>query len=132
MIGAFLRRSTSTLLAGANRHRLDSTARLGIFLSACVFLSTIQAQDFKDVEGDSLVGRRTLPIVHPTLARPTLALFLLLWSAGLAVLWRLDLCVAVVFGLLGTAVAYCFMRAQSVKADQRAFYLYNVSASFHP
>ncbi len=64
------------VIQGNNRHYLDNTARLSVLCSAGIFFTTIQSQDFKDVEGDSLIGRQTIPIVHPKLAAPTLAMVL--------------------------------------------------------
>lgn len=95
--------------------------------SAGIFATTIQAQDFKDTEGDRLVGRRTLPIVAPTIARPTLLLALSLWSIGLSSLWELSTTVSIAFNMLALAVGGRFLTLNSIKADQHSFYLYNVS-----
>ena len=46
---------------------------MAVIASAGIFLTTIQAQDFKDTEGDRLIGRKTLPIV---VAEPMLLSFL--------------------------------------------------------
>lgn len=95
--------------------------------SSGIFFTTIQAQDFKDTEGDRLVGRKTLPIVAPKAARPTLLLALCAWSASLSLLWRLNLEVAATFNILAIAVGGRFVVFNSIKSDQRSFYLYNVS-----
>ena len=106
---------------------MDSTARLSVLCSAGIFFTTIQSQDFKDVEGDTLIGRQTIPIVHPTLAAPTLALSLQAWSLGLAILWHANLMTAVAINALSLAVGICYIISTSCKAYQRSFYLYNVS-----
>lgn len=95
--------------------------------SAGIFATTIQAQDFKDTEGDRLVGRKTLPIVAPELARPTLMLALLAWSVGLSSLWSLSTKVSLAYIILAVAVGLRYITFNSIKADQRSFYLYNVS-----
>jgi len=116
----------ASLVAGNDRHFLDNTARLSILCSAGIFFTTIQAQDFKDVEGDTLIGRQTIPIVHPTLAAPTLALALLSWSIGLAYLWHANIPTAMAVNALSLWVSFCFMTSGSVGEYQRSFYLYNV------
>lgn len=99
---------------------------MSVLASAGMIASTIQAQDFKDAEGDRLVGRKTLPIVAPTVARPTLMLALMLWSVVLSALWGLSTLSALAFNLLAFVVGMRFVTLDSVKADQRSFYLYNV------
>jgi len=120
----------ASLVAGNNRHYLDETARLSVLCSAGIFFTTIQSQDFKDVEGDSLIGRQTIPIVHPKLAAPTLALILQAWGIGLSMLWHANLATAIAFNALSMAVGICYMASKTVKAYQRSFYLYNVWLSF--
>ncbi|KAF8959405.1 UbiA prenyltransferase family-domain-containing protein [Flammula alnicola] len=51
----------STLIAGSNQSKLDFAGSFSIFIIASILATTIQAQDFQDVDGDKLVGRRTLP-----------------------------------------------------------------------
>lgn len=99
---------------------------MSVLASAGIFATTIQAQDFKDTEGDRLVGRKTLPIVAPTIARPTLMLALMLWSVGLSALWGLSTWSALAFNVLAFTVGMRFVSLDSIKADQRSFYLYNV------
>ncbi|OCB91950.1 hypothetical protein A7U60_g749 [Sanghuangporus baumii] len=48
------------------------------------------------------------------------------WSIGLSKLWGLNMETALMFNALGLAVGGCFLATNSVKADQRSFYLYNV------
>ncbi|KAI5120552.1 hypothetical protein M0805_000280 [Coniferiporia weirii] len=114
------------LIAGTNSHRLDSISATSILCSAGIFASTIQAQDFKDIVGDRLVGRKTLPIVAPTISRPTLLLGLLAWSVGLSSIWCLSTVVALAFNTLALLVGIRFMVFDTIRADQRSFYLYNV------
>lgn len=114
-------------IIGKDVHSLDNVSLLSVLCSAGIFATTIQAQDFKDTEGDALVGRHTLPLVHPTLARPTLLLALAIWSAGLSLVWGLSTEVAIAFNVLGASVGGRFLAKTSMKADQRSFYLYNVS-----
>ena len=49
------------------------------------------------------------------------------WSVGLSKLWGLTMETALMFNVLGLAVGGRFLAKDSIKADQRSFYLYNVS-----
>jgi len=120
----------ASLVAGNNRHYLDNTARLSVLCSAGIFFSTIQSQDFKDVEGDTLIGRQTIPIVHPKLAAPTLAMILQAWSVGLSILWHANFVTGIAVNTVALAVGLCFIFSTTCKAYQRSFYLYNVWLSF--
>lgn len=114
------------LFQGNNFHSIDSISWWSCFCSAGIFATTIQAQDFKDTVGDKLIGRKTLPIVYPDIARPTLMLSLAIWSIGLSLLWQLSAQTALAFNILGMAVGGRFISKTNCKADQRSFYLYNV------
>ena len=115
------------LQSGGNYHELNPIAFMSVCASAGIFLTTIQAQDFKDTEGDKLIGRRTLPIVAPTFARPTLMLALMAWSIGLSVFWNTSVAVSVVFNALALLVGARYVALKSIPEDQVSFYLYNVS-----
>ena len=115
---------------GSNRHALDNVGVMSVLASVGIFATTIQAQDFKDTDGDRLVGRKTLPIVAPYTARPTLMLALMLWSVGLSALWGLSIYAALAFNILSFTVGMRYVSLDSVKDDQRSFYLYNVGDLF--
>lgn len=100
---------------------------MSVCASAGIFFTTIQAQDFKDTEGDKLIGRKTLPIVAPTIARPTLMLALMAWSVGLSLLWQTNAVVSFVFNALALSVGGRYVALKSIREDQVSFYLYNVS-----
>ncbi|KAH8110330.1 UbiA prenyltransferase family-domain-containing protein [Phellopilus nigrolimitatus] len=115
------------LVAGSNRHALDKVAIMSILCSAGIVITTFQAQDFKDTEGDRLIGRKTLPIVAPSIARPMLLFALSAWSIVLSVLCQLGIVASAVFNILALAVGMSFVTFHTIKADQRSYYLYNVS-----
>ncbi|KAI5120553.1 hypothetical protein M0805_000281 [Coniferiporia weirii] len=114
------------LVSGTNRRTLDGISTASVVCSAGILATTIQAQDFKDIEGDRLVGRRTLPIVAPTIARRTLMLGLLAWSVGLSTFWGLSIASALSFSVLAFSVGVRYLVYDNKRADQRSFYLYNV------
>ena len=91
-----------------------------------MFASTYHVQDFKDVEGDKLIGRQTLPIVHPKQARKTVIVGLLTWSIALVLIWELDIVSAAALVLLGTLIGLRFLKYKTIADDQVSFYLYNV------
>ncbi|KAJ6544152.1 UbiA prenyltransferase family [Mycena capillaripes] len=98
---------------------------LSIAISAGIFATTIHAQDFKDTEGDRAIGRRTIPIVLPSIARYTVIVPLTLWSIGLTLTWKLGMMEAVVFISLALLVGTRYILYSTVKADQVSFYWYN-------
>ncbi|KAJ3557578.1 hypothetical protein NM688_g1400 [Phlebia brevispora] len=120
----------TTLLASQKYDALDSVAVLSILLSAGINATTIQAQDFKDVHGDRAIGRRTLPIILPGIARYTILAGLTTWSVGLAWIWKLDWATAFVFLSIAGIVASRFQFLTSVREDQVSYYWYNVWLSF--
>ncbi|KIM72289.1 hypothetical protein PILCRDRAFT_742909 [Piloderma croceum F 1598] len=115
----------ATLVAGKHSV-LDSVAQLSIACSAGVLATTIQAQDFKDCEGDFLVGRRTLPILYPEISRYTALPILLAWSIGLSLMWQVDVGLCVLFVLLSLLIGWRLIAKRDVPADQITFYIYNV------
>lgn len=114
--------------AGASR-RLDATAATAVAASALVILSTIHTQDFADVAGDAELGRRTLPLRFPALARWITLAALPAWSALLARFWALGPACAAVFVCLGAATAAGFFCWRGERADRRSFGMYTVSES---
>ncbi|KAJ7186133.1 UbiA prenyltransferase family, partial [Mycena filopes] len=116
----------ATLIAGYNPHHLDEVGILSIAISAGIFATTIHAQDFKDTDGDRAIGRRTIPIVLPSIARYTVMVPLMMWSIGLAFVWRLSLLTSIIFVSLAFSVGARYIVSSTVHADQVAFYWYNV------
>lgn len=113
---------------GADRSRVDGSALMCIITSAAVLSTTIHAQDFKDVDGDRIVGRSTLPIAFPRLSRASMIVGLLAWSTVLAQLCQLDMITASLLLALGGAIGLRFLRYDSVSEDQFSYLLYNVRA----
>jgi 4-hydroxybenzoate polyprenyltransferase len=107
---------------------IDPIAKLAIVLSGGIFATTIHAQDFKDIEGDRKIGRRTIPIVLPVFSRVTVIIPMVLWSFGLGRVWDLGAEVAAPFVALALVVGGRFLLFRSVAEDQVSFYLYNVSS----
>ena len=97
-------------------------------MSGLVYLTTFHAQDFKDIDGDMLLGRSTLPILFPHIARASMFMGMLAWSVLLPFFWKLDWVVSSIFAALGLFVGIRFAsRKARVVEDQISFYWYNVS-----
>ena len=69
-------------LLGSSRN-LDSTSYASVIISGLLVLTTVQAQDFADVEGDKQLGRVTFPIRAPQFSRLWTLLAMVAWSAVL-------------------------------------------------
>lgn len=114
-------------MVGADATRLDRTGFCSILASTGIFLTTIHAQDSKDVDGDRAIGRRTIPIVMGDAARWTVIVPLVLWSVGLSMLWGLGVTEGATITALAACVGVLYLRAQTIHEYQVAFYWYNVS-----
>jgi 1,4-dihydroxy-2-naphthoate octaprenyltransferase len=110
---------------------LGSQTVQGVLLSAFAFGTTIFGQDYKDVEGDKLIGRRTVAIVFPqNVTRPLLMVLLIGWSAVLATYWELGQFATIAYVTLATAVGLRYVLIRGCRADQVSYYLYNVRPQF--
>ncbi|KAF8997534.1 hypothetical protein BDZ89DRAFT_893613, partial [Hymenopellis radicata] len=106
---------------------LESTTSLTICISSAVFATTIHVQDFRDIKGDTRLGRRTLPIVFPAGARETVTFTLLSWSIFLAHFWQLRPAIAVFLtGFAGYVGGRLITYRTSIEADEWSYYWYNV------
>lgn len=100
---------------------------IAVALSVVIFATTLHCQDFKDEEGDRLIGRKTLPIVFPALARTSVMVGLPLWSVCLTCLWKIDVICSVAFVAYAGLVGMRFMMLQGAQADRMSCKLYSVS-----
>ena len=108
-------------------HSLDAKTIYAHILNGLIILSTIQAQDFGDVEGDALCGRRTLPIVFPEASRHLMTWSLPVWSAFLAWFWEAQRFQAAALLILGLFCGLRFMIYREVETDRWSYVYYNVS-----
>ncbi|KAH9918274.1 UbiA prenyltransferase family [Fomitopsis serialis] len=120
----------ATLVATRDHDALDWVARTAVYMSAGIFASTIHTQDFKDVPGDSSVGRKTIPIVFPRVARITPMIGLLFWSLVLTSVWRVGFRTSAALFTVALIVGSRYLRLRTVAEDQVSFYWYNVWLSF--
>ena len=112
--------------SGSNRTRLDDVGFLAILFSIGTLFTTIHAQDFKDVKGDALIGRKTLPIALPNFSRFSMLVGLSGWSLAMSYIWQLHPLIIASFCGLGLFISIRFMVLRSKRADQVSYYWYNV------
>ena len=106
---------------------LSNTSSYAQVLNAVLIFSTIHAQDFRDVDGDSASGRRTLATDFPLASRLSMMILLPGWSLFLACFWAVNVMVAVPFILLGSYVgAQFFLNRNEPSQDHTAYRNYNV------
>jgi len=115
-----------THLPATNRSKLDFVGALAIFVVAAILATTIQAQDFQDVEGDKSVGRLTLPIAFPNLSRYTPLVSLMLWSNYLSEIWEMTFPASAAFHCLAFTIGIRYYFWRSTRDDQLSYFLYNV------
>ena len=97
---------------------------------ALVVLTTIPAQDFRDVIGDAQIGRKTFPMLYPAASRILIPLSLIAWSMLLPELWHTGPVLGSVLGALGLTIAVRFWLWRHAEADRKSYYLYNVCFPF--
>lgn len=111
---------------GANPHVVDEVALFSIAISAGIYATTIHAQDFKDQIGDRAVGRQTIPIILPSIARYMVIVPMILWSCSLVLVWRLNLPESFAFISFTIFVGMRYLVFRTVHDDQISYYWYNV------
>lgn len=116
------------LMGGALGSELsfDHVSRAAVCLSGLLIFSTIQAQDFPDVEGDEAAGRVTLPIYAPELSRLFTLLVIPSWSAGLSWYWGVGRVTEVMIVLLGCLVGIRYYAWRSPTSDRQSYQIFNV------
>ncbi|KAF7357998.1 S-adenosyl-L-methionine-dependent methyltransferase [Mycena venus] len=119
----------TTLIAKDDKSHLDNAGWLAIFLSASIFATTIYAQDFRDVVGDSLINRDTIPLRFGSPSRIALLFGVVAWSLGLSWIWKLDPYTAAAFTALGAYAGWRFVEYTTVEEDRKSYFYYNVWVS---
>ncbi|KAG0699981.1 hypothetical protein DFH29DRAFT_983276 [Suillus ampliporus] len=112
-VGAYVSFELGSTLILSEKPSLDRTSITALLCSAFVILMTIHVQDFADVNGDRMLGRRTLPIVAPEGSRIYILCVLPSISFALASFWSFGV------GLR------CFL-VRDENGDHLNYWLYNV------
>lgn len=126
------RKFSNTILlisyAGEN-NELDTIAINAILYSAIIIFTTIQSQDFPDVEGDASIGRVTFPIYAPEVSRIVTLVALIGWSLLLCALWTIGPLSASGFCTLGAYVGWRFYYLRTEEQDKASYRIFNVRDS---
>lgn len=112
-------------LAIVSNHSETRTAKLWMIIFGLVILTTIHAQDFRDVEGDSLKGRTTLPLIMGSkTGRMTLAASLMFWSVFCPYYLNLSYyAYALTAGFAGMTGLRFILKTDNA-SDKKSFHLY--------
>ncbi|KAI2614261.1 uncharacterized protein GGS25DRAFT_42187 [Hypoxylon fragiforme] len=90
--------------------------------------TTIQIQDLRDQEGDSIRGRRTMPIaIGDVTTRWITAFFITFWSIACPTYWEMEITAGHVLPLLiGGAVSAHVLLFRTPKSDRFSFHYYTL------
>ena len=116
------------IIKGCDPSKVSETGKLAVQLTIAVFTSTVHCQDFKDIEGDRITGRRTVPIMFPITSRLVVGLGLPIWSYLLCCIWDVDRFCTLVFVAYGCFVGGRFLCLRTRDADKRSCKYYSVNS----
>ncbi|OBZ74382.1 hypothetical protein A0H81_05759 [Grifola frondosa] len=105
---------------------LDEISISAVMLSGIMIFTTIQAQDFADVEGDAALGRMTFPIYAPTFSRVFTLIAILAWSTILSWYWSIGIIGRTIFIALGFYVGLRYYCWRTPNVDKRSYIVYSV------
>ncbi|KAI0672058.1 UbiA prenyltransferase family-domain-containing protein [Trametes maxima] len=115
----------AAFISSAPSYRLRTLLAVQL-INSSVILTTIHAQDFKDVDGDRRIGRSTMPIAYPKASRIAVVAFVPAWTLVLCCYWHVSTNFAAAFAISGLYVGVRFARAQTLADDKCAYRCYNV------
>ncbi|THU92638.1 hypothetical protein K435DRAFT_671769 [Dendrothele bispora CBS 962.96] len=95
--------------------------------SACIICTSAHAQDFRDMRGDAMKKRSTLPLSFPSFSRLTMPILLIAWSFVLGYVCHTNATVHATLLLLAFVTGVRFLAFRDPHADQTSYNLYNVS-----
>ncbi|KAM4065779.1 ubiA prenyltransferase family protein [Hirsutella rhossiliensis] len=116
----------ATLVAGSSPHGLDQVAQRAICVNAVIIFTTIHAQDFKDIKGDMVMNRSTLPIMYPRQSRKTILPGLCIWTLLCCKVWEVNYIASFPLALLAIWVGLRFFFLTTMKNDEFSYVLYNI------
>lgn len=86
------------------------------------------AQDFRDRAGDTVMGRKTIPLLLPqSVARWSLAMLILAWTLGLIMLWQPPVVASAVFAATAMRCLGGYVSSHDEKDDYTSYCWYGVS-----
>jgi len=109
--------------------RLGVEELRSLICCALLIFTTFSAHDFPDVGGDKMSGRRTFPIVAPSVSRWFVSTMVMFWTMGICYSWSLDIVSRALFFGLGVVIAVRFLLFKDSVRDRRTLSLYKVNWS---
>ena len=111
--------SGATVIMCGKDCELTPTGYTWIAVIGMVTMMTIQVQDLSDQEGDAARGRKILPLVWgDKLARYTIGIGVMGWSACVPVIWKAAIAVYVPSLVIGGILTWRTIFLRSVEADK--------------
>jgi 4-hydroxybenzoate polyprenyltransferase len=105
---------------------MDFVSVTAVIISGILIFTTIQAQDFPDVEGDKALGRMTFPIYAPEFSRAFTLFATVAWSAFLSWFWGVGPVNAAFLIIFGAYVGLRYYHWRTLEADKRSYLIFNV------
>jgi len=115
----------ATAIIGAN-HAMDFVSVTAVIISGILIFTTIQAQDFPDVEGDKALGRMTFPIYAPEFSRAFTVFATTAWSIFLSWFWGVGPVSTAFLVTFGSYVGMRYYRWRTLEADRTSYLLFNI------
>ncbi|KAJ4469733.1 UbiA prenyltransferase family [Lentinula edodes] len=106
--------------------KLNQNQLGAIIGSALIIFTTIHAQDFRDDEGDALLGRRTFTLSFPVFSRISMPFLLTAWSITLYLFSEANQFVLLALMALGAVTGVRFLTLKSAKDDRLSYLYYNI------
>ncbi|KAJ7133368.1 UbiA prenyltransferase family [Mycena epipterygia] len=124
-VGGYISFELGATMIMGNTRELDIVSFTAVLLSGALIFTTIQAQDFPDVDGDAASGRVTFPVYAPQLSRAFTLCSVIAWSIGLGWYWHPGPIIRSVFILLGIYVGCRYYVWRTVEIDKKSYVIFN-------
>ena len=108
------------------RKELDCVSLKAVLLSGILIFTTIQAQDFPDIEGDVASNRLTFPIYAPEFSRTFTLLIIPAWSILLSWIWDVGTVNKSVYVGVGAYIGIRYYYWRTREADSWSYLIFNV------
>ncbi len=108
------------------KHAMDYVSVTAVIISGMLIFTTIQAQDFPDVEGDKALGRMTFPIYAPEFSRVFTLVATIVWSMFLSWFWEVGPISTAFLVCFGTYIGMRYYLWRTLEADKKSYLIFNV------
>jgi hypothetical protein len=105
---------------------MDFVSVTAVIISGILVFTSVQGQDFPDVEGDKTVGRMTFPIYAPELSRFLMLFVTMAWSVFLSWFWEVGPISSALFTSFGIYLGLRYYCRRTIEADRRSYLIFNV------